>query len=180
MNDMKIARRYARALFQLSDERSQLKQVFADVKNLRTILAGSEDLRLFLINPVLNIEDRQAVVKSVYEGRTEPLVTSFLFFLIQKSRLNILEDILEAFIEVYLDSTNTLTAAISAQRAIDPVRLGSLVSKLQERTNKNVIAEVVIEEHLLGGFKVRIGDQVFDASLSAQLKRYHNDVLSTV
>lgn len=175
-----VARRYARALFNLSEERKQLEPVFADVRNLKTVFDSSKDLRLFLISPVMSKEDRNEVVKSVFEGRTEPLVTTFLYFLILKSRLNILDEILEAFIEIYLGFTNTSSATISVQRAIDPARLRSLVTKLQERTKRAVTANVVIDEKLLGGFKVRIGDQVYDASLSAQLKRYHNDVLSTI
>jgi F-type H+-transporting ATPase subunit delta len=180
VSDMNVARRYARALFQLADERKNLKQVFTDLKDLRSILESSSDLQSFILNPVLTLEDQQMVVKSVFEGRAQPLVMTFLLFLIEKSRLKILHDILDAFIEIYLESTNTLTAAISAERALDPARLDLLVSKLQERTNKNVTADVTIDEQLLGGFKVRIGDQVYDASLAAQLKRYHHDVLSTV
>jgi F-type H+-transporting ATPase subunit delta len=177
---MNVALRYARALFQLADERKYLKQVFTDLKHLRSIVGGSEDLQSFILNPVLTKDDQLSLFKSVFEGRIQPLVMTFLLFLIEKSRLNILQDILDAFTEIYLKSTGTLTAMISTERPLDAACLESLVSRLQDRTNKKVIAELAIDEQLLGGFKVRIGDQVYDASLSAQLKRYHNDVLSTV
>ncbi len=180
MNDMNVARRYAWALFQLADERKVLEQVFADLRSLRSILKDSTDFKIFILNPVVSKEEQISLLRSVFEGRLQELAMTFLYFLVDKMRLNILCEILESFIDLYWESTNTITATISTERTMDPVLLQKLVSMLQERSKKNVMAETVIDPQLLGGFKVRMGDQVYDASVAAQLNRYHEDVLSIV
>lgn len=180
MNNIDVARRYARALFQLADERKILEEVFSDLKVLRAILDDSVDFKIFILNPVVSKEEQVSLLRSVFEGRLQELAMTFLYFLADKARLNILCEILESFIELYRESTNTITATITTERAMDPVLLQKLVSMLQERSKKNVMTEMVIDPQLIGGFKVRMGDLVYDASIAAQLKRYHADVLSTV
>ena len=176
----KVAGRYARALFDLAADQNNLDAVVADAHGVKASIEFSSDLKAFLANPILKKEEKHSILKAVFEGRVQPLFLNFLMFLVERSRLDILSEIIDDFIAIHLASTGTMNVVIRTERPIDPPLMEQLLAKLQQRSGKKIKAEVVIDPELLGGFKVQMGDEVYDSSFKSQLRKYQESAISTV
>lgn len=180
MKNSKVAGRYARALYDLASEQKNLEAIVVDAQGLKASIEFSADLKAFLANPILKKEEKDSILKAVFEGRVQPLFMNFLMFLVERSRLNILAEIIDELIAIYLASTGTINAVIRTERPIDQPLLDQLLAKLQQRSGKKINAQVIVDPQLLGGFKVQMGDQVYDATFQSQLRKYQESALSTV
>lgn len=180
MKSSKVAERYARALFNLASEQKSLDAVVADSQAVKESIGSSAELRAFLVNPIFKKEEKDSILKSVFEGRVQPLFLNFLMFLVERSRLDILGQIIDEFIAIHLTSIGTMNVVIRTERAIDPPLMEKLLAKLQERSGKKIQADVIIDPELLGGFKVLMGDEVYDSSFKSQLRKYQESAISTV
>jgi F-type H+-transporting ATPase subunit delta len=176
----KVAGRYARALFNLAADQKNLDAVVADARGVKASIEFSADLKAFLANPILKKEEKNSILKAVFGSHVQPLFMNFLMFLVERSRLDVLADIIDEFIAIHLASTGTMNVVIRTERAIDPPLMEQLLAKLQERSGKKIQAEVIIDPQLLGGFKVQMGDEVYDSSFKSQLRKYQESALSTV
>lgn len=180
MVDAKVAKRYARAFFLISKEKNVLDAVATDLKGLAQCLELSEDLRMFIRNPIFKQEERVQLVKNVFEKDVHPDVLNFLLFLIDKKRLNLIGDIINMFNELFMGHYNTQEADLITEREIDGAMLQELLKKISERSGKKIQLNISTDPELLGGFKLRIGGVVYDASLKTQLERFKESVISTV
>src|SRR5699024_1816158 len=97
----KAGRRYAKALLELAEERDEIEPVLEDISFINNTLKGSRELVLFLQNPIINYDDKQAVIKKLFGEQLQEVTSLFLDLLVKKDRINILGQITEAFIESY-------------------------------------------------------------------------------
>ena len=85
----KAAKRYAKAFFEIAQEKNSLETVAGDFTALYAAIEQSEELSSFLKAPLISSEKRVAVLKAALEGKIETLTFEFLVFLVRKKRLNI-------------------------------------------------------------------------------------------
>lgn len=180
MDNLKAAKRYAQALFELAQEQNVLDKTALDMQGIRACLEQSRELRVFLRDPILKKEERATAVRSLFENRVEPLVLTFFLFLIEKTRLNILEEIVAAFGALYLKHKNVVSVVVKTAGAIEPKQMGALVKKLKERFAKDLEPRAIVDEGLIGGFKIQMDDVVYDCSFKTQLAKFQESVIATV
>ena len=102
------ADRYSKALFELAQEKKDLEAVQNSLVEIRKIIADSKDFRLFLTNPLLSYEEQSVILKALFEGKIQALLYQFIIFTAYKNRLNILEEIIESFDNMYLFKTHQM------------------------------------------------------------------------
>ena len=180
MVDAKVAKRYARALFLTCEEKKRLDPVSQDLIALGQCITDSEDLQLFIRNPIFNKEERGQLVRNVFEKDIQPEVLTFLLFLIDKNRLNLIGDIIDIFHQMYLLHENIQEVHLTSEREMDAGLLQGLLNKLSAKSGKKIQSHLMTDTDLLGGFKLRMGDVVYDASLKTQLRRFQESIISTV
>ncbi|MGZ5222477.1 MAG: ATP synthase F1 subunit delta, partial [Chitinophagaceae bacterium] len=101
MVNPRLATRYAKSLIDLSVERGQLEQVFADMQLLQQICKGNRDFIKLLRSPVVKADTKTKIVKAVTAGKITELTDSFITLLIRKSRESNLPEIAQAFVTQY-------------------------------------------------------------------------------
>lgn len=180
VGNSKVAKRYAIALFELAQEEKSLDKVALDMAGIKASLDGSLELREFVRNPIFKEEERIAIVQKVFEKRAQPLVLKFLLFLIAKSRLSVLKEIAQAFEDAYLAHKNILRVTIQSARTIEPNQMKALTLKLKERLGKEILSEVIVDKKILGGFKIKTNNLVFDGSLKTQLDKFQESVITAI
>lgn len=180
MKNLRVARRYARALFELSLEQNRLSAVLKDLSGLKALIDQVPDFRIFLKNPIVRKSDQERLMTSLFKGRADDLVMRFILFLIDKSRLNVLDEILECMEELKLDMDDAVRVRVVSERSLPESLARQILSRIRERLGKKIIADYAVDDCLVGGFKIYIKDQVYDASLKSQLNRFHQDILSNV
>jgi F0F1-type ATP synthase delta subunit len=104
---------YANALVEIAQEQNSLDDVHADVDALQALFSENEQIKDFLFNPVMTPEKKRDVVKNISkEAGLSKYTTNFLNLLIDKDRIEAIEEILEAFEQTYCKMTDTQVSQI--------------------------------------------------------------------
>lgn len=173
----KVARRYAQALWLLAVEQKAVEDAHNSLQNMAGLIKNSAELRLVLENPEIPHEKREALLKKIFENKIPALVYQLLRLLHEKDRLNILEEICGQFHQIYLRENKILEADVLSARGLGKDELEKITGKLSRRFGQNVVTSAATDPDLLGGFRVRVKDDVYDYSVKSQLEKFRKQLL---
>jgi F-type H+-transporting ATPase subunit delta len=167
-----IATPYAEALLQVAESRQETDTVADQVRGLLQVWSESAELREAMTSPVLEPDAKKAALLALFQDQITPSLQNLLKLLADRQRLPVMDAVLLRFLELYRDLRRITLATV---RSATP-----LSSEQQEQLNQRVKAiagtevvelDVQVDPALIGGFIVRMGSQVIDASLSGQVRR---------
>ena len=101
-----------------------------------------------------------------------------LIFLVKKRRLDLLSEILEEFRALYWAHKNILPVQITSASPFNQDQLLKINQQLQSRFKKDIKPTLGVDSELIGGFQIKVKDQIFDFSLRSQLLKFKNQVMS--
>jgi len=165
-----IAKRYARALFDIAQKENKIETIYGELKGFSSILEKSEDLAEFFANPVFDSSDKSAVIGEILDKIGISTTTSnFLMLLVDKRRVDVLEQIEECYQRYMDDVLNKVRVGVKTAFPLSSELSARIKKRMEGLTGKNV--EMVIDEDpsLLGGVVIGIGDILYDGSVKAQL-----------
>ncbi len=165
----RAAYRYAKALMSLANEQKQLKQIETDIRLIDNTFKDSKELRNFLKSPLIRSEVKRSGLKAIFE-KVNPATTNLFDVLIENKRIAILPDVCKAFIALVDKANNVITAEVTTAEALTPEMEEKVLAKVKELTGSEASLIKKIDEKLLGGFLLRIGDLQYDASIAGKLK----------
>ncbi len=166
-----VTARYATALMEAAEERGVLDGVQEDAQALHGLIRESEDLQGFLADPLSHPEQKQAAFRALFSGKVTDLTLSFLLLLGEKRRERLLESILEGFLDLLDERRGIATAQVRSASVLTSEQEERLAQRLSAFSGKQVRLEVEVDDGLRAGFVARMGDQVFDGTVEAQLNR---------
>jgi F-type H+-transporting ATPase subunit delta len=170
MTNRKAARRYNSALFEIASEQKLVDAVKKDFEDIKKSIAGSKELAGFLVTPIINLNKKAEVIKSVFSGKLNDLTLKFLEVLCKKNRINIINDIIEDFLNLVNDKRGVITAKIKTAVEISGNEKSALTEKLKKYTGKDITALYSVDPSIKGGFIAQIEDKIIDASILRQLE----------
>ena len=178
MADVETAKRYAQAVFELAEEAGKLAIVRDDLNNLRELMETNAEFANFINNPLIDNDQRQSTLDALLKGKIDELSLRFLRFLDAKTRLDALAIIAIELNSMYLFVNNIIEAKVISARAISSEQTSTIRQRLEKRFDKEIKLEVDIDPDLIGGFLVKVGDTVFDFSISHQLNKVKQKIIS--
>ena len=178
MQKQQIALRYARALLAVTDAAGDTDAVQAELAQLRRLIAGSPELAALLAHAALSRERQAQAVTAVFEGRCRPDVLRFLRFLIERRRLGLLDAICDAYLQLYREARGIQRATIECADALREEQLAAIRDRLHTRHDKTIEPTVVVNRALIGGFRIRVADTVYDYSILGKLERMKQALVS--
>jgi len=168
----KISVPYAEALLELAKNSNLLPETEQDLSFICTVLSSSKDLKLFLANPLINASNKKDLLKELFKDKINNYILNFLLVLINRRRIGLLTTIIDKYMELSYKLNSLTVAELSTTIAFNENQQTSLVEKIKTITNsKNVKLIINIDPSLIGGFIVKIGSKVIDASLAGKLKQ---------
>ena len=169
MSEITIARRYAQALNEQAAQAGVLEQVDADIDLISGALADSRELRAFFSSPIISREKKGQVVKALFEDHIQKVTMTFVALLVDKRREGIFPTVVSSYRELR-DEQLGMTA-VSVRTAYEPSAedRATLEGELRSLTGKQVRLETKIDTSILGGIVIRVGDMVYDGSITNQL-----------
>ena len=173
-----VTARYAKALFEYSQEEKKEQDVFEDLKMFAEVIDQTPNLADFFKNPAVTSLQKQTLLKNVFESACHELTFRFLLFIEGRGRLHFLREMITDYQKIFKLSQNILTVRLECSTALDSDQLKAITEKLKSKFKKEIEAEVVLEPSLLGGIKIRAEGQVKDYTLLSQLARFHSGLLS--
>lgn len=164
-----IARPYAEALFKAvgNDDAKAL----ADQLDVIGQVAGNSQLRQFADSPKVNAAQVFDLISSVAKIALSPKVANLLNAVIDNGRLVALPEIAAQFRALVNASSGVSDATLFSAFALDAAQLADTVATLEKRFGRKLNATVVVDESLIGGIRVVVGDEVLDTSVKARLEQ---------
>lgn len=170
MNNPRLAGRYAKSLVDLSIEQNALETVFADMKSLSQICKGNPDFVTMLRSPIIASDKKQKIIESITDSRVGTITALFIKLLVSKHRESNLPEIVTAFIQQYNKLKNIHQVTFKTAAPIGAELQNEIMNKIKADKNlAGIEVESIIDESLIGGFTLQLGDILVDASISRDL-----------
>jgi F-type H+-transporting ATPase subunit delta len=173
MSGSRAAIRYAKAVLSLATDKKSAEAVNSDMKSITSSIAQSDDLSQMLQSPVVRSLDKKAVLTSVFKD-ANIATTNLIDTLISNKRLALLNDVAASYTQLFDKMRGSQVANITTAIPLTNDLKIKVLAKVKELTGKEAEVENIIDESILGGFILRVGDIQYNASISnklAKLKR---------
>lgn len=175
-NDASVARRYAEALFQVAVKRNEVDEVAQSLHEVAQAVGGSRELMSALHHPLLTDEKKQAIVRGVFGGKIREDVERFLFLVIQKGRAVMLPQMVEEFDRMVDEFRGAADAEAVSAVPLSPQQTANLEAALNQKFGVQVRLKTRVDESILGGLVVRVGDKLIDGSVATRLQQMNEQL----
>jgi F-type H+-transporting ATPase subunit delta len=170
-----IARVYAEALFEVAQDKGKLTEIHEQLGQVAEAIAETRDLQVFLFSPYFSSAEKRQGIGRVVSG-AEPELVNFLELLAEKHRMPAIFRIRRRFDEMWAKEERRLEVKLTS--AVDlPADLVEQVGKqIEKQTGQTIEVETDVDENVLGGIVLQVGNMVLDASVRNKLERLRKEV----
>ncbi len=163
------ARRYAEAAFEIASADRGIDDWERDLARLRDAVADPE-LRALVEHPAVPYADKERVLRRV-AGDVRPEAANLVLLMVRRGRPRAIGAMVEHFRALVRRHRGVALAEVRTALALEPVQRDAVIERLHELTGDEIEITEVVDESLIGGITVRIGDQLYDASVRNRLER---------
>jgi F-type H+-transporting ATPase subunit delta len=176
MKQIRLANRYAKALFELALEQQTIETVAKDMQLVNDVIAENRDLALLLKSPVVKAHKKTAVFNSLFEKNIGKLSLQFLSLIAKNGREEIIPQVAEALLSIYNDYRGITEAWLTSAGDLEKDAKTAILNMLKRLSGKEVQLHEYVNADLLGGFVVKLGDYQYDASTKTLIKRLKDNI----
>ena len=163
---------YAEAFLQVAESRKEVDQVVDQAKAVLGLWQGSPELRAAMASPVLEVEAKKAALEKLFSDQLTPSFLNLLKLLADRQRIGILDAVLERTLELHREQRNIALATVTSATALTEEQQAELSKKVQAVAGTDKLEiNLSVDPDLIGGFVVKVGSKVIDASLAGQVRR---------
>ncbi len=172
-----IARVYAESLFEVAREHDKLDAIRDGLARFAEAVDENRDLQVFFFSPYFSsAEKREGISKSV-NGAEEEL-TNFLELLAEKHRMPAIFRIRRRFDELWAEENKRLEVRLTSAVELDKAVVNRVSKEIESQTDRTIDLTAEVDEEILGGLVLRVGNMVLDASLRSKLEKLRKEVAS--
>lgn len=170
MAGARAAIRYAKAVLSLASDQKSADAVNNDMKLIATTIAESKDLSEALQSPVIPSSVKKSILLDAFKG-SDKATLGLIDILVSNNRIDILEHVAVKYSQLFDQSKGIELATVTTAIPLTADLEKKVLAKAKELTGKKVEVKNIIDESILGGFILRIGDVQYNASVANQLNK---------
>jgi F-type H+-transporting ATPase subunit delta len=176
------ATRYARALIEVAlKEHADLARIETELAGFNQLLVTTPDLQKALLNPAVPApRKRAAVLELVGHAKLTPVLAKLLVLMAERDRLVLLPELLNAYRDRLQTIQNVVRAEVTTALPLAPERTQQIENSLAKATGRTVHLSTRVDPAIVGGIVTKIGSTVYDGSVTNQLQRMRQRLLSEV
>lgn len=173
-----VSKTYGEALFQLAIEQNKLDQYMEEMIAIQNILEENPNFAALMNHPRIPMDEKKEVMQSVFNDRVDKEIVGFFDLLITKDRYGDIDAILNYFV-----SKAKLEKGIGTVKVVSAIELGEeqkkrIYDRLLNTTEfTSMEMTYIVDEELIGGLVIRIGDRVVDSSIKTKLEELQKDLM---
>ncbi len=179
MDQSKINIRYAKAFFNLAKEKGLTIELRQDAQLIANVCETSSDFILLLESPVVKTSNKVRAIKSVFEGKVNPLMINFLALITENNREKYIPGIFRNLEDLYRQEEGIKSVVLTSAKPMDEAMVSQISKFLERELNAKVELTQKVNEDLIGGYVVRFDDKQYDASIATQIRKIKEQLLQT-
>lgn len=180
MSDIRVARRYAAALFGIAEKNDVISSVEDDLHGIAALILNDKSFRSFLSSPYTSREEKLAIADKLFSDRVTALTMQALRLMIVKGREEELLGVRDEFVALRRHKQGVVFAVFTSSEALDKKLQTELSAKLSLSLGKEVEAQFEVDPKLMGGVKVAYGNQVLDGTVQGRLSDLRDRLIHDV
>jgi len=176
-----LANIYARTLFELATDaggNEKVTEIADEIEQICDLISSNQELEKFFSSPIIDSTKRNESLSAIFSNRVTDLTLRFLLVLNNKGRLNHLQQIAIAYDQLVQDAMGRVEVDVFTPNPIDADSINTIKAKVQKMLGKEPVLHPYVDPKMLGGVKLRIGDQLIDGSVQTKLRRLSESIQS--
>jgi ATP synthase F1 delta subunit len=170
-----IARVYAEALFDVAKEKGSLDEVREELGEFADALEQNREMQIFLFSPYFSSKEKREGVEKAVSGASEELM-NFLGLLGEKHRMPVIFRIRRAFDELWKRENKRIDVTVTSAVELDDKVVERIGAEIESQTGRKVDLARRVDDSILGGIVLQVGNMVLDASIRNRLEKLRKSV----
>lgn len=177
IKNINIAKKYANALFETANEMNKVELVMQNLIFIDETLRTNEQLFAFFNNPIITRDDKKDVLQKIFAIHIEKIVLDLMFVLVDNARIDAFDEIVNQYASIYNIKENIVKPNIISAVELDEEQKQKVIAKLQNKLNKKIIPNYVVDESIIAGMIIEIDDKVIDFSLKEKFEQVQKQLI---
>ncbi|MGF1533100.1 MAG: ATP synthase F1 subunit delta [Bernardetiaceae bacterium] len=178
MSDIRVARRYAKSLVQITQEVDVLEAIHEDMLLVRNTIESSRELNMVLKSPVVNAGKKRQILEALFGERVGDITQKFFRILIRKGREGILLEVSRQVHLIYNEINDIQAADVLTPFTLTDALREEFVAAVKSISGKQgVELHQIVQPDLIGGYILRIGDRQINDSVRSRLANIRRELL---
>ena len=173
------SKRYAKALYEVAQDRGRVGEVEQDLLHLAETVRVNSDLRDLLEHPAIALEKKKAIIEALFQGKGGSEVYNLLLLLTDRRRTEIVPFLVVDYGKIANEALGQAVAVVTTPKPLTAEEAEAITTYFSRITGKKIRVSSEIDTSLLGGLQVRIGDRLYDGSLSGKLNRLRKTLVGS-
>lgn len=174
-----IARVYAEALFEVAKEKRKLDVIRDQLAQVAEALDADRELAVFFFSPYFSSAEKRDGIARAVSG-AEPELTNFLELLVEKHRMPVIFRVRRLFDEMWAEENKQLEVTLTSAVELDPEIVQRVGAEIERQTDRKVQLSSRVDDGVLGGLVLQVGNMVLDASIRNRLERLRKEIARAV
>ena len=171
-----ISKRYGTAIYELAVENNNLEKVEKEIKMVIDIFEDEKDLQEVLNHPKVSIGEKIKIIENIFKGKINDDILGLIILTINKSRQNCLVDIFKYCLNKIDEHNGIVSAFVTSAIELKEEQKNAIVKRLEELTKKTITVEYTVDNSLIGGLVIRIGDRIVDNSVKEKIRNMSKEL----
>ena len=169
------ARVYAGALFDVARQKGKLDAIRDELAQFADTLDADRELQVFFFSPYLSSAEKSAGARRAISG-ADPELFNFIELLIEKQRVPEVFRIRRQFDQLWKQENKRIDVTVTSAVELDPAVVAKIGEEIERQTGRRVELASRVEEEILGGIVLQVGNMVLDASIRNRLEKLRKSV----
>jgi len=172
-----VCERYATALFELANELQMTDSWQEQMREVKKVFVANPDFVRVLSHYRVTKEEKKDLINKAFSGKIDRNIVNFFSLLVDKRRINKVVGIATAFNTICNDAKNVREGIVYSVHELDPEELKSVEQAVSAKLGYKVELQNKLNEDLISGVRVVVGDVVLDGSMRNRLDSLTNELL---
>ncbi len=168
MNEARAAIRYGKATLDFAVEKKAADKVEKDMRNIAAVISGNTELQLVLSSPVVKSEVKKKALSEIFKESSE-ITLGLISTLTGNKRIEMLQEVAHKYIILHEKMKGEDVAFVTSAVPLTEDLEKKILAQVTKLTGNKVTIENKVDESIVGGFILRVGDLQYDASVASKL-----------
>lgn len=169
MDNNMIAQRYATAIYEIAKENNKQDEIREILNLLTEKYNEDENFRNFLSNPIVTTEEKEKFLKKAFSF-INPESFNIINYLVSKDRMNYISLIRDNYVSFLYKEESKLPVVAIFTKELSEVQKEKLIKKLEKKYGKKIVLNLEIDESIIGGGIIKVGNDVINGSIKHQIE----------